>query len=159
MHPHELFEDKYDYSIYVDGNILCVSDVSSFVNEINNKIGIAMHKHCCRNCIYDEAKILKIVKKGNLKKLDEQIQKYKNKRFPEKYGLLEANVIVTDLNNNYAKKIYNDWWEEFASTKSNRDQISLPYILWNNNVEIDKVGTLGNNVYDNPKIQKKDHLL
>lgn len=158
LHPHEIFEKEYDYSIYIDGNIQQISNLSAFINNINEEIGIAMHKHSVRNCIYEEAKALKIQKKGNKKFINEQIKKYENEKFPPNYGMAEANVIVTDLNNNKSKKIFEDWWEEFINSKSMRDQVSLPYILWRNNISMDLLTTLGSNVYNNPKLRKKRHL-
>ena len=157
MHPHELFENKYDYSIYIDGNIRCISNISSFINELNDNVGFAMHNHCCRNCIYNESKSLKLLGKGNNKYLDKQITKYEKENFPHNYGMLEANVIVTDLHSNNSKKIFLEWWKEFISSNSLRDQISLPYVLWKNNILVKDVASLGDNVYDNPKIIKIDH--
>ena len=49
------------------------------------------------------------------------------------------------------------WWNEFYMSESLRDQLSLPYVLWKNGYSIDQVGTLGNNVYDNTKLQITPH--
>lgn len=150
LNPHMLFKD-YDYAIYVDGSIQIVSDLSTLVNSINS-IGIALHKHRLRNCIYDEYKACKILKKGNQKCLKEQIKKYKNENFPKKYGMAECGIIVSDLHNKMAIKIFTDWFSELIITSSLRDQISLPYVLWKKNIAIDKITTLGTNVFQNPKI-------
>lgn len=158
FHPHELFEKEYEYSIYIDGNLQQISNLSAFVNNINNDIGISMHKHSIRDCIYDEAKILKIYKKGNPEFIKAQVEKYKKEGFPTKYGMAEANVIVTDLKNETSKKIFEDWWKEFLDSKSLRDQLSLPYVLWKNNLQMSSLTTLGDNVYKNPKIRKINHI-
>lgn len=158
FHPHELFEKEYDYSIYIDGNIQQISNLSAFVNNINNDIGISMHKHSIRNCIYEESKILKIYKKGNPEFIEKQVEKYKQEGFPTQYGMAEANVIVTDLKSDISKRIFEDWWKEFLASKSMRDQLSLPYILWRNNIEMNTLTTLGDNVYKNPKIRKINHV-
>lgn len=156
MHPKELFED-YDYAIYIDGNIRTISDVSSFINSINEKTGLAIHKHYARNSIYQEAEACKLYKKGSIDKLDRQIQKYKEEGFPDEYGLLECNVIVSDLKNQNATTILNKWWDEFLASESRRDQISLPYSLWKLNFKIEDVGCLGNNVRENCKIEVIKH--
>lgn len=158
LHPHELFEKEYDYAIYIDGNVRPISNLSSFVNKIDEDIGISMHKHSIRDCIYDEAKILKIYKKGNYEFVKQQIEKYKEEGFPEKFGMVEAGVIITDLKNNNAKEILKKWWEEFLENKSMRDQLSLPYILWKNKIDVRKISTLGNNVFKNPKIKVIRHI-
>ena len=71
--------------------------------------------------------------------------------------MLEATIIVTDLKNKVAKKLLNDWWDEFISTESLRDQISLQYIVWKNKLKIDDIGVLGNNLYRNPKFRVNIH--
>jgi len=157
MHPHELFEKDYDYAIYIDGNIQQISDLSAFVNNINDEIGISMHKHSIRKCIYDESKILKVYKKGNPKFIKKQVEQYKKEDFPIEYGMAEANIIVTNLKSNISKKIFEDWWEEFVKTKSMRDQLSLPYVMWKNNVKMDKLTTLGSSVYKNKKVRVINH--
>ncbi len=156
MNPHKIFKG-YDYSIYIDGNIRLVSDLSSYINRLNKEVGLALHMHAKRNSIYEEEKACERLRKGNIQKMREQLCKYKNEGFPCNYGLLEANLIVTDLKNENAKKILNLWWDDFITEESYRDQLSLPYILWKNNIKIDDVGVLGNNVRNNPKIQVISH--
>lgn len=155
FHPHALFQD-FDYSIYVDGNILIVSDVSSFINTISDN-GISIHKHQSRRCIYDELIQCQAVGKGNINKLKEQVQRYKAEGMPEDYGLLECNVLVSDLKNEKAKKIFNLWWSEFLNSGGKRDQISLPYILWKEGITTDAIGTLGNSVAENSKLKIINH--
>ncbi len=158
MHPQELFQDLYDYAIYIDGNIRTISDISSFTTKINSITGLALHRHYVRDCIYLEAEACKLHKKGNIAKLQEQIERYKTEDMPKNYGLLEANVIVTDLKSKNAREIEKLWWEEFIKSESNRDQISLIYVLWKLGYGIDNVGNLGYNVRKNYKITINNHL-
>lgn len=157
FHPFELFGEDYDYSIYIDGNIRIISNITSLINEMDKKLGIAMHKHCARNCLYDEANVLKLWKKGNVEKIDEQVLRYKKEGFPINYGLAEANIIITDLKNKTAKEIFKNWWNEFLKSNSLRDQLAFPYIIWKMNIDMNNITTLGNNVYDNPKIERIRH--
>lgn len=156
MHPHDLFKN-YDYSIYIDGNVKVMSDLTELVYAINENVGMAMHKHQFRDCICDEIEVCRIKKKGNYKEMKKQVEKYVENGFPKKFGMLEATIIVTDLKNEVAKKLLNDWWDEFISTESLRDQISLQYIVWKNKFKIDDIGTLGNNLYRNPKFRVNIH--
>lgn len=157
LNPQNIFPD-YDCSIYVDGTIKIVSDISKFINNIDSEVGIAIHKHSVRNCIYDEYNACKILKKGNIKKLKMQLDKYKLEGFPKNYGMLECGIIVCDLTNKNGVKILEQWFNEFIHSSSLRDQISLPYILWKNNIKTEKIGTLGNHVYNNPKIIVGKHI-
>ncbi len=156
MHPYELFKD-YDYSIYIDGNVQVMSDLTEMTYAVDEKIGIAMHKHQFRDCVYDEIEVCKIKNKGNYKEMKRQVEKYSQEGFPKKFGMLEATIIITDLKNEMAKKFLNDWWIEFISTRSLRDQISLQYVVWKNNLKISDIGVLGNNLYRNPKFRINIH--
>lgn len=156
FHPNELFKD-YDYSIYIDGNIKVMSDFTDFIYGINDKTGLAFHRHQFRNCIYDEIEACRLVKKGNYKKMKIQTEMYKSEGFPEKFGLYECGVIVTDLKNNVSLKILDEWWKEFIKSEMRRDQISLPYIVWENGYKFEDIGSLGNNLYKNPKFEVIKH--
>lgn len=157
LHPHELFSEEFGYSIYIDGNIRPVSDLSLYVNYINSNIGMAFHKHASRNCIYEEVKSCLALGKGNPKKLKEQIEKYKYEGFPKNFGMLECNVIVNDLKSDISKNIFDAWWKEIIRSDSGRDQLALPYILWDNGFDPKSVSKLGANVYKNAKLQVVDH--
>ena len=154
FHPFDLFENKYDYAIYIDGNVWVVSDVTGLYEIAHHsKIGIAMHKHFSRDCAYDDVEWCKINKRGNKKALEKQIGEYCKQGFPKKFGLFEATIIVVDLSNLAAKKIMKEWWDEFLKWGSKRDQLIFPYLLWKNGYSIDDVGCLGNNEYKNPKFR------
>ena len=157
FHPHELFMDKYDIAIYVDGNITVVSDLVVLVELMNKDIGLAIHKHYCRSCIYEEVKACIALKKGNKNNLNKQVALYRLQGFPQNYGLLECNVLITDLKSEKAKSIYGQWWNEFLRSGSGRDQIALPFVLWRNGIKVSEVATLGRNVYRNPKIRVSSH--
>lgn len=157
FHPQELFPE-YDYAIYIDGNMRVVSDLRNLVNRINEKTGLAFHRHGVRNCIYKEAEVCRIFGKGNYKKISEQLKRYEREGFPREFGLYEANVILTDLKNPEAKKIFDSWWDEFCQSDSYRDQIALPYVVWSCGHEFDDVGNLGFHVNNNPKFEKVEHI-
>ncbi len=156
LNPQELFPN-YDYAIYVDGNVEIVSDLTTLIHNVGS-LGIALHKHCFRNCIYDELEACKILKKGNIFKLQNQIENYKKENFPSHYGMAECGLIITDLKEEVAKEIMRDWFLEFFHSSSLRDQIALPYILWKKNIKVEQITTLGNNIFQNPKmIIHKNH--
>ena len=153
FHPFELFGDKYDFAIYIDGNIEVVGDLGVMtLAAAKAETGLALHRHRQRDSLQAEAEVCKILGKGDARCLDLQVERYRKAGFPEDFGLYECNVIVSDLHNKVARKILTDWWEEFKRSKSMRDQIALPYVVWENGFEFDKIGSLGNNVYRNPRL-------
>lgn len=158
FHPFELFEGKYDYAMYIDGNVELISDTSSLFSVArDSKLGIAMHRHATMDCAYKNAKWCEYNHRGNIPAIREQVYNYRQEGFPEKFGLLEATIIIFDLNNKCAKDIMHKWWDEFCKTDGRRDQISLPYILWKNGFSIDDIGNLGNDEYHNPKFRIYAH--
>ncbi len=157
FHPFELFGGKYDYSIYIDGNIEVLGDIRKMLPGIDKKTGLAFHRHQRRDSVYKEIKACKILKKGNARKLNEQGARYKKEGFPREFGLYECNVIATDLHSKSAEKILNAWWEEFLKSESMRDQIALPYVVWKLGYEFNDVGSLGDNVYKNPLVRVTLH--
>lgn len=156
LHPHEYFPE-YDYSLYIDGNVRVIGDVCSLLCNTNNDTGLAFHRHRQRKSVYYEAEVCKLLGKGNKKYIDIQMNKYKNAGFPENFGLYEATVIATDLSNPNAERLYNIWWSELLETKSGRDQLSLPYIIWKSGFEYEQVGNLGNDLYSNKIFQIVAH--
>lgn len=157
MHP-QIVGEGFDYAIYIDGNIKVYSDLTNIINAINSKTGLAIHRHNCRNCIYDEVEVCKIAKRGNIPLLDKQIRYYKAEGMPIHYGLLECSVIVSDLSNCKVNVIMSAWWNEFMRSSSKRDQISLPFVLWKLGYKIEDIGNLGWELTKNPKFRKIEHI-
>lgn len=154
FHPYELFEKEgYDYAIYIDGNIKVVSDFTDMTYAVNEKTGLAMHRHYLRDDISNEIETCRILKKGNYKKLKEQVNRYKSEGFPDDFGMLECNLIVSNLKNKKGQVLLDNWWEEFKTSESYRDQIALPYVIWKQGYKIEDVGNLGKNIRKNGKLR------
>jgi len=151
FHPFDAFKE-YDFAIYTDGNVKILSDVSTICSiAAKSKIGIAMHRHHSRECAYQEALACKYYKRGNYEKILNQLSRFRTEGFPEDFGLCEATIIVYDLKNPTAKKIADQWWDEYRRSETKRDQIPFPYIVWKNGFTIDDIGDLGNDLMGNPK--------
>lgn len=156
MHAAELFKDA-DYAIYVDGNVKINSFLGTFVMATSVKSGIAIFEHSQRSCAYDESDVCIIRKKGNKSAIEQQMKRYKEDGFPKGYGLYECTIIATDLNNPDSSRIMEDWWQEFVDSKSFRDQLSLPYVMWKNGFEYTDIGLLGANIFEDNKITVYGH--
>ena len=153
-----LFFANYDFSIYIDGNIEIVSDIRNLCTIArDSKIGIAMHLHDNRDCVYIESSVCKLYKRGNIPAIEALMKEYRQEGFPEHFGMVEATIIIVDLKNPIAKKIMGEWWKELLRSHSGRDQLSFPYVLWKNGYHISDVGCLGNNRRRNPKFRTRLH--
>ena len=147
MHPHVLFKE-YEYSLYTDGNIRLISDPTPLIQRIGN-YGIALHQHFLRCCLYDEAKVCLIYKRGQSDIINTQIAKYENQGMPQHFGLFETGILLRKHNEKRCIELMENWWEEFMSFPS-RDQLSLLYICWKNGIKYSDIGILGNNLRENP---------
>ena len=131
MLPH-LYLSEYERSLYVDANIGIIGNPLDLANKYLEKYDFAVPRHFARDCIYEEAKECIISGKTKLKETNKQIQKYRKENFPINFGMGENNIIFRKHDNSIIIKIMNEWWSELHS-ETNRDQLSLAYILWKNN--------------------------
>lgn len=153
FHPADLFKGRYDYAIYMDGNLRVMADIRKMIRRVPADSGLAMHNHRERDDIYSEAEVCRLLRRGNPEKIEKQMMLYRNNGFPSHYGMNEATVIVSDLNNPKAEELLDLWWKEFIRSESFRDQLAWPFVLWENNIPIEEIGNLGNDIYKNPLIE------
>ncbi len=155
MMPHLLFPD-YKYSVYIDANVQAVGDFTALVNKIG-KVGIALHSHCDRNCVYEEVKAASVIGKISKKEVKPYLEYLEEAAMPREYGLFECNVLARRHNLESVIKIMDDWWHEFYHGKVKRDQLYLPIVLVRNGAEPKGITTLGSNVHRNPFVQVMSH--
>lgn len=153
-HPHILFKE-YEYSIFIDGNLLIVADLVPMIEQLGNKsIGIHYHPH--NKCVYKEAKDIVALGKERLQNVNRQISQYRSEGFPENYGLFETNVLVRRHNDKECIQLMNEWWNQM-SIYTKRDQLSLTYCLWKTEIGVEQVCVLGNNPRTNPRLRYYSH--
>ena len=137
--PHRYLKD-YDYSVWIDGNILVVSDIRDLVTQ--HKYQVFDHNQTRldpRNCIYKEYNaIIELGKrnggsyKDNPHVMYKQIRRYIEEGYPENNGLSKNGIIFRNHNDSDVIKTMEDWWNEIKYN-SRRDQLSFNYIAWKNN--------------------------
>ncbi len=155
MHPHLLFAE-YDYSIYVDSNILVVNDLTPFVNMIAN-YGMGFHSHRARDCVYSEAKAAEMLGKMNRFEYSKYISYLNNIKMPKHYGLLECNVIARNHNDSNCIEIMEEWWDMYFRLGIKRDQLWLPVVLRKHNIDVSRISSLGGDVYKQPLLRVLYH--
>lgn len=156
MHPKELFPDA-DYAIYVDGNIGIQSFLGAYLVKTDVSTGIAIFSHSQRQCVYAEALACISRKKGSRKAIEYQIELYKKEGFPKNFGLYECTIIASDLQNTTSVDVLDKWWKAFLYSKSFRDQLSLPYVMWKIGRKYTDIGLLGDNIFDDGRITVYGH--
>lgn len=88
-------------------------------------------KHPQRNCIYAEANVVVRMGKDKSTITKPQMERYKKEGFPEKYGLLQSNIMLRKHNKLDCIKLMEDWFNELKDG-SHRDQLSFNYASWKN---------------------------
>lgn len=154
MHPDQIF-NEYKYSIYVDGNVQIITDLTEYVNLLGES-GIGIHLHDTRSCVYEEMEAIRKTGREQAEIINKHLEYMKRTGMPANYGLLQCNVIVREHSNPVCKKIMNEWWQEYFNY-TRRDQISLPHVLYRNGIEVRQVGVLGPSVYTNPSFRVLRH--
>lgn len=154
MHPHLLFPN-YRYSIYIDGNVEILRDVSVFVQK--SKTGISVFRHPLRDDIYMEAFAIANAKKAKAEAIQLQMEKYMKEGFPKVYGMPEMRIIAREHNNPICIKIMENWWKEFSTTDTKRDQLSFMYVMWKNGLELNDLFLLGNDMRKTVHVTVHNH--
>ena len=131
---------EYDYSLYFDANII-VNNKNIFdlaEDLISKDVLIALPNHFERNCIYDEAEIVKELKIDFPYIVDKEIRFLKNEKYPEHNGLTENNIIFRQ--HNKIKPALDLWWY-MVKKYSKRDQLSFMYAIWKTGVRYTPIYT------------------
>ena len=129
IYPFDILK-KYEISILVGGQTSILCDIGEFMkSHLPEEYSLAISRHPERDCLYEEAKIVIILKKDSKQVVEQQIKKYRKEGMPEHAGLIESGVIIRRHNNKNVKRHCKLWLFE-VNRHSQRDQISFPYILW-----------------------------
>lgn len=136
--PHR-YLSEYDYSIWIDGNILIVNDIRELVTK--NNYQVFDHNQTIldpRDCIYDEYDaIIQLGNnnggnyKDNPQLMYNQVKRYLDNGYPKHNGLATNPIILRNHNDSDVIKTMEDWWLEIKHN-SRRDQLSFNYIAWKN---------------------------
>ena len=152
---HYLLFADYRYTLYIDANIILYGRPTELVSCINPKTGIALHNHPCRNSVYEEIYARKCMCPLDGDLLDYQEKVYKKRGYKSGEGIFECNAILRDNSEN-CRVIMDAWWEEFKKFPK-RDQISLPFVLWNLGIDVGDIGIIGNSIRENPYFRIVEH--
>jgi GT2 family glycosyltransferase len=155
LHPHVYFPD-YEWSIWVDANLLIVGDVADFISGMPLNCHVATFKHPDRDCIYDEASKCIDLKLDKPEIIMAQVNRYRSENYPHNLGLSETNVIVRKHNEEDVIQLMNDWWKEIDNG-SKRDQLSLNYVAYKNDIRLGFLAEDGVSVRNHPSFRLFRH--
>jgi hypothetical protein len=131
-HPFAVLPD-YDIVVWVDANTTIDDKLYNYIDQHKDK-PITFKQHPYRDCIYEEIKMCCLLGKETQPMCLKLFERYNGEHFPTHYGLYENNVIIYHPHDPIVQEICNAWWNEIENF-SHRDQLSLTYVLWKNNLK------------------------
>jgi hypothetical protein len=141
----ELFEN-YEYIIWLDSSIVInnknfTNNIINIINNNNNKnnksYDLFIFEHYKRANIKDELLESVHLNKYKNQKIVSQVKKYLKSDNYIDNQLYESGFMIYK-NNNSIKNMMNDWWNEIINY-SYQCQISLPYVIKKNNINVYKL--------------------
>ncbi|MFT4856186.1 MAG: hypothetical protein ACI9UV_000428 [Algoriphagus sp.] len=138
MMPHQYLAE-YDVSIYIDSNLKILKDLRQLIEVELLERNFLVPRHLYRDCLYEEAKECLIFQKSEYSATLKQLNDYRAAGFPVHFGLAENGILIRKHNDPEIQSLMEQWWEEFQNG-SGRDQLSLPYIFWKNELKLPLIG-------------------
>ena len=132
IQPHK-YLSEYTYSIWVDGNIHIIGDITRYLDKIK-KNKLILPTHPTRNCVYDEGVECIKRNKSGTKETINQLNKYHQAGLPNNYRLHWTGILFRRHNDPAVISLMESWWEAFKNG-TNRDQLSLTYAIWKTDIE------------------------
>jgi len=124
--PH-LFIPCYDYYVWIDSTHYVAIDPHQIIDKFLSNSDIGLFQHPERNCVYQEAQIIKDINFDYHELVDAQMEFYRSIDYPENNGLYELPCRI-QRNTLKIQEAMLSWWEMICMYSS-RDQLSLPYVL------------------------------
>lgn len=143
LNPH-LVLPNYDYSLWIDGNIIINHcDIYKIIKEkVKKGILYSGIHHWSRNCIYDEAKAIIYTGKDSICNVLKTIKFLSSMNYPQNFGLSENNVILRKHNDKQVKYLDGLWWDLFMKY-SKRDQMTFGYCIYKSDIKWDYLLPVG----------------
>jgi hypothetical protein len=141
--PHLMLPDDARYSIYMDGNLQLKVEPQAVIDSLLAGKDWAAHRHPCRDCIYDEARVLVNERIGTTALVQAEIDLYRREGHPEHAGLW-ANGFLVRRHTPQVAALNEAWWKLYAAG-CERDQLSFPVARRAAGLE---VATINANIYE-----------
>jgi hypothetical protein len=121
---------EYDAWLWMDNEIFFTYDPHDLFAYYLEDYDLAVHKHCDRNCLYEEviAASHRNPLRDPIDSILDQGRNYDTAGYPKNIGLYENGILFR--RNNTKIKEFNDFWFQETANWNTEDQISMMYSLW-----------------------------
>ena len=117
----------YDYYVWLDSTHQLAVHPSIIIETFMKNCSMGVFRHPFRNCVYDEAAVIKDVCYDHKDLVDSQMSFYADQKYKKDNGLYELTAFITK-NCNETRRLGWMWWEQICKYSS-RDQLSFPYCV------------------------------
>ena len=126
--PHRLFPE-YQWSLYLDGNVDLRMDPQAFLDRHSRHgADFLVFRHPSRASILEELAACIELRKDNAELMVRQVAGYLDDGFRHAFALTQNNIMLRRHNDPALMALSEAWWAEVQS-KSQRDQLSLSYVV------------------------------
>jgi len=144
------------HTVWVDGNIYPKVLERKIIQLLGDQ-DMAVFKHPTRNSYEEEIKACENFEKDSPDTMRKQVEGYRKRGFdvtPGGHRLLAGGIIIRK--NKPSVNAFNEYWWAEVCTKSKRDQLSLPWVIWRTKVNC-KV--LEMDIRNNEFFEFRNHLI
>lgn len=131
--PHLLFPE-HGQSLWIDGSICIRADITMLWEMALAEHKMAALRHPHRQCLYQEAETCARLGREKPDRLANQAEAYRLAGMPSDAGLFETSILFRTHHAPVVVGAMEGWWQE-VHERSERDQVSLPYVLWRQNLD------------------------
>ena len=153
-HPEELLP-KYKATLWIDASIFITSKFiyDKVIELFDEDVLFASVRHPYRDCIYDEAYMVYGLDSEDI--IFNWCHFLRSINYPRHNGLYESSIVYR-LNCSNVKIVDDEWWNCIQSY-SRRDQLSLNYVLWKNQIRQSYLLPVGEHMANSPNIKVQKH--
>ncbi len=136
---HDIVLPDHDLTISIGGQIQVNCNLDEFVAQrFREDTPLMLIRHPERACVYDEAEACKALGKEDPSVINTYMRRHRERGMPPSTGLFATGVI--GRRRGARLKNMCETWHREMQTYSRRDQLSLPYALWQHPLPISELG-------------------
>lgn len=144
----------YEYSIWMDGEFAIKCKASDLIDKFLNGFDIAVYKHPCRDCVYEEfVQDIKVHKYELPVLAYKERQKYLDEGIPIHSGLAATGILIR-RHTETIKQFCKTWWAENSAFHSS-DQCNFMYATLKHDLRINWI--TDGDIYKNPYFNIGSH--